>query len=193
MTHASRDSSAARRAASPTRTTTRSSLGWARRIQLNEKTIVRASGGIFHYRVTLNDSTLLGGNPPFQPQVTVSNGSVDNPAGGTFGLGDLPFGINGQDPVFKHPTAYMWGVGIQREIPLGFTVDITYIGRRGNYLQRERNINQLPAGTLQANPGVNIAALRPYKGYDVIRVSENSGSSSTTACRSAPIAVTGTA
>ncbi len=146
--------------------------------QLNEKTIVRASGGIFHNRVTLNDSTLLGGNPPFQPQATVSNGSVDNPGGGgTAGAATLPFGINGQDPVFKHPTSYMWGIGIQREIPLGFTMDITYIGRRGNYLQRERNINQLQAGTLQANPGVNIAALRPFKGYNVIRVSENSGSS----------------
>ena len=143
--------------------------------QLNEKTIVRASGGIFHNRVTLNDSTLLGGNPPFQPQVTVSNGSVDNPSGGTVGSATLPFGINGQDPVFKHPTSYMWGIGIQREIPLGFTLDVTYIGRRGNYLQRERNINQLQAGTLPNS--ANIAALRPYKGYNVIRVSENSGSS----------------
>ena len=132
--------------------------------QLNEKTIVRASGGIFHNRVTLNDSTLLGGNPPFQPQATVSNGSVDNPAGaGTSGAATLPFGINGQDPVFKHPTSYMWGIGIQREIPLGFTMDITYIGRRGNYLQRERNINQLQPGTLPA-PGVNIAALRAVQG-----------------------------
>ena len=32
--------------------------------------------------------------------------------------------------------------------------------------------------TLQANPGVNIAALRPYKGYNVIRLAENSGNSS---------------
>ena len=143
--------------------------------QLNEKTIVRASGGIFHNRVTLNDSTLLGGNPPFQPQATVSNGSVDNPGGGGSGAATLPFGINGQDPVFKHPTSYMWGIGIQREIPLGFTMDITYIGRRGNYLQRERNINQLAAGTLPNS--ANIAALRPFKGYNVIRVSENSGSS----------------
>jgi Carboxypeptidase regulatory-like domain len=144
--------------------------------QLNEKTVLRASGGIFHNRVTLNDSTLLGGNPPFQPQATVSNGLVDNPAGGTAGA-QLPFGINGQDAVFKHPTSYMWGVGIQREIPFGITVDITYLGRRGLYLQRERNINQLQPGTLQANPGVNIAALRPFKGYNVIRLSENAGKS----------------
>jgi hypothetical protein len=145
--------------------------------QLNDKTVLRASGGIFHNRVTLNDSTLLGGHPPFQPQVTISNGVVDNPAGGTVGSADLPFGINGQDPVFKHPTSYMWAFGIQREIPFGFTLDVNYVGRRGLYLQRERNINQLPAGTLYANPDVDIAALRPYTGYGVIRVSENAGNS----------------
>jgi hypothetical protein len=147
--------------------------------QMNEKTVVRASGGVFHNRVTLNDSTLLGGNPPFQPQVTIANGSAENPGGGTIGGGDLPFAINGQDPVFKHPTAYMWSAGIQREIPFGFTVDVSYVGRRGLYLQRERNINQLPLGTLllPENRGVNIAALRPYRGYGAIRVSENSGNS----------------
>ena len=116
--------------------------------QLGEKTVIRASAGGFHNRVTLNDSTLLGGNPPFQPQVTVSNGSADNPGGaGGNAAATLPFGINGQDTVFKHPTAYMWSVGVQRELPFGFIGDITYVGRRGLYLQRERNINQLQPGT----------------------------------------------
>ena len=73
-------------------------------VPLNKKTIARASAGVFHNRVTLNDSTLLGGNPPFQPMVTVSNGSVDNPAGAG-GAADLPFGMQGQDVVFKHPTS----------------------------------------------------------------------------------------
>jgi hypothetical protein len=144
---------------------------------LNDKTILRASSGIFHNRVTLNDSSLLGGNPPFQPMVTVANGSADNPAGGSAAATDLPFGMTGQDPVFKHPTAYMWSAGVQREVPLGFVVDVSYVGRRGLYLQRERNINQLLPGTIQANPGVNVAALRPYKGYGAIRISENSGKS----------------
>jgi hypothetical protein len=71
----------------------------------------------------------------------------------------------------------MWSAGVQREIPFGFIVDLTYVGRRGLYLQRERNINQLQPGTLAANPGVNIAALRPFKGYGVIRLSENAGKS----------------
>jgi hypothetical protein len=144
---------------------------------LNQQTILRASAGVFHNRVLLNDSTLLGGNPPFQPMVTLSNGSVDNPSGGGAGGTDLPFGMQGQDVEFKLPTSYMYSTGIQREVPFGFIVDVTYVGRRGLYQPRERNINQLLPGTLAANPGVNIAALRPYKGYGVIRLSENAAAS----------------
>jgi len=145
---------------------------------LNDKTIVRTSGGVFHNRVGVSDSTLLGGNPPFQPMVTLSNGTVDSPGGGAAGATNLPFAMQAQDLVYKLPTSYMWSTGVQREVPWGFVMDVTYVGRRGLYLVRERNINQLPVpGTVQANPGVNIAALRPYRGYGTIRLSENSGRS----------------
>jgi hypothetical protein len=145
--------------------------------QWNDKTVLRASVGMFHNRVTLNDSTLLGGNVPFQPQATISNGSADNPAGVGVNPGNLPIGATAQDLVFKHPTSYIWSTSVQREVPFGFIVDVSYVGRRGNYLPRERNINQLPLGTIYQNPGVNIAALRPYAGYGVIRLSENAGTS----------------
>lgn len=142
---------------------------------IDDITILRASTGIFHNRVTLNDSSLLGGNPPFQPQVSVSNGSVDNP--GVGGAANLPFAMTAQDTEFRLPTAYSWAIGVQRELPARFVVDVTYVGRLGYYLQRERNINQLQPGTVQANPGVNIAALRPYRGYGAIRLAENAGHS----------------
>ena len=144
---------------------------------LNQKTILRTSAGIFHNRVLLNDSTLLGGNAPLQPMAVVSAGSVDNPGGGSAGGADLPLGVQAQDVEFKHPTSYMWSTGVQREVPFGFIVDLTYVGRRGLYLPRERNINQLLPGTIAANPGVNIAALRPYKGYGLLRLSENAARS----------------
>ena len=141
---------------------------------LNQKTIARVSAGVFHNRVTLNDSLLLGGNPPFQPMVVTSNGSIDNP-GGTTGANDLPFAMQAVDLQFKHPTSYLWSVGVQREVPFGFVVDATYVGRRGLYQQRERNINQL------ATPGVRsaneIKALVPYRGYGVIRMGENAANS----------------
>jgi hypothetical protein len=107
--------------------------------------------------------------------VTLSNGSVDNPSGGGAGGTDLPFGMQAQDVEFKLPTSYMWSTGVQREVPFGFIVDVTYVGRRGLYQPRERNINQARPGT--ATPGVNIAALRPYKGYGVIRMTENAARS----------------
>ena len=47
----------------------------------------------------------------------------------------------------------MWATGVQRDIPFGFVVDVSYVGRKGRYLQREVNINQLLPGTIQANPG----------------------------------------
>jgi hypothetical protein len=56
-------------------------------------------------------------------------------------------------------------------------VEIGYVGRRGLHQQRERNINQLQPGPVQANPGVNVDYLRPYKGYGVIRLTNNEGSS----------------
>jgi hypothetical protein len=143
---------------------------------INDKTIAKVSSGVFHNRVTVSDSMFLGGNPPFQPQVGVSNGSADNP-GGVGGAGSLPFGMTAIDRVFKHPTAYMWSAGVQRQIPLNFLIDVTYVGRRGLYNTRERDINQALPGTIQANPGVNIAALRPFKGYGTIRLSENAAAS----------------
>jgi hypothetical protein len=82
-----------------------------------------------------------------------------------------------QDPEFKHPTAYSWSGSFQRELPWNVVADVTYVGRMGLHLQRERNINQVAPGTVQANPGVNINALRPYKGFGTIRLSENAGRS----------------
>jgi hypothetical protein len=108
----------------------------------------------------------------------VNNGLVDNPGGaGGAGGTDLAFAMQGIDTEFKHPTAYMWSAGVQREVPYGFIVDATYVGRRGLYLQRERNINQLREGELLRNPGVRIEALRPYQGYNTIRLSENAARS----------------
>src|SRR5205814_10614867 len=64
---------------------------------------------------------------------------------------------------------------VQRELPGGTTIEVAYVGRRGIHNQRKRNINQLQAGTIQANPGVNANALRPYLGMGILGLAENSG------------------
>ncbi len=142
---------------------------------LTPKTALRAGIGMFANRTAINRDTALGGNAPFQPQQTVINGSADAPNGATPRL--FPFTLTSQDPVFKIPVAWNWNTTFQREVGWGTTVEIGYVGRRGIHNQRKRNINQLLPGTVQAHPGINVNALRPYLGLGILGLAENSGSS----------------
>jgi hypothetical protein len=140
---------------------------------ITPKTALRAGVGAFANRTAINRDTALGGNAPFQPQTTVINGSADAPGGATPRL--FPFTLTSQDPVLKVPVAWNWNVTFEREIGWGTTVEVGYVGRRGIHNQRKRNINQLQPGTVQANPGVNVNALRPYLGLGILGLAENSG------------------
>ncbi len=143
---------------------------------LNKTTAIRGGIGAFANRTMINRDTALGGNPPFMPQQTVLNGSVDVPAaaGGTF-----PLNTTVQDLVFKIPIAWNWNVAFQRALPWAMNVEVSYVGRDGLHNQRKRNINQLQPGTLQlpANRGVNPNFLRPFRGLGIIGMAENSGRS----------------
>ncbi len=139
----------------------------------NNKTAIRAGMGSFANRTAINRDTALGGNAPFQPQQLVINGLADFPGGAT--SRQFPFTMTIQDPILKIPTAWNWNVTVERELPWSTKAEVGYVGRRGVHNQRKRNINQLFAGTLQRNPGVNANALRPFLGMGIIGISENSG------------------
>ena len=115
---------------------------------LNQKTILRTSAGVFHNRVTAE-------------RLDAARRQSAVPADGC-GVGRQrrqPWrrrirrrricrsdaGAGRRVQASRRPT--MWSAGVQREMPFGFIVDATYVGRRGLYLQRERNINQLQPGT----------------------------------------------
>jgi hypothetical protein len=144
--------------------------------QINDKTVVRSGVGRFVTRLGISDSVFLGGNPPLQPTASTTNGLVDNPAGAGRVTG-FPLTVTTQDPIFKNPEAWTWNATVQRELYTGMTFEVGYVGRKSLHGQRERNINQLQPGTVQANPGVNVDALRPYKGYAVIRSTNNDADS----------------
>jgi hypothetical protein len=142
---------------------------------LNSKTVLRAGGGRFMSRPGVADNIFLGGNAPFQPTVSIANGSADNPGGASSAA--LPQIFQTQDPVFKIPNAWNWSFTVQREIGYSTTVEVGYVGRVGLNLERERELNALRPGTTQANPGVNPNALRPFKGYALIPMNENAARS----------------
>jgi hypothetical protein len=148
-----------------------------------DKTVVRAGAGRFVTRLGVSDSVFLGGNPPLQPTVSTSNGRVDDPSGAGRVTG-FPLSVTTQDPIFKNPEAWTWNFTIQRELWGSTSLEVGYVGRRGLHQQRERNINQLRTGTLQPTvprladgTAINVDYLRPFKGYGVIRSTNNDGSS----------------
>ena len=143
--------------------------------QITPKTVIRSGGGRFFTRLGVSDSIFLGGNPPFQPNASVANGSVDNPGGG--GTRAIPLVVTSQSKNFRNPEAWSWNFTVERELFWKSLVSVAYVGRRGLHLQREADINQPTVEVAAANPGVNINALRPYKGFGSIRQTDNVASS----------------
>ncbi|PYV17938.1 MAG: TonB-dependent receptor, partial [Acidobacteria bacterium] len=152
----------------------------------NDKTVLRAGAGRFITRLGVSDSIFLGvgGNPPFQPNPSVSLGCVDNPKGSSAtctrpdgGTSSVPLVVTTQSLAFKNPEAWGWNVTLERQMPWQSFLSVGYVGRRGLHLQREADINQPTLAVVSANPGVNINALRPYKGFGSIRETDNVASS----------------
>lgn len=144
--------------------------------QLTPKTVIRAGGGRFFTRLGVSDSIFLGGNAPFQPTANVTLGSVDNPGGTSTNL--LPLTATTFPRDFKNPESWAWNATVERELPWKVVVTAAYVARRGLHLQRELNINQPTIATVLAAPsGTNLDSLRPYKGYNSIRMSNDSGRS----------------
>ncbi len=141
------------------------------------KDVMRAGFGGFIARPGVYDSVFLGGNPPWQPMVSVTNGIADNPgAGPRVGFPQFFMTI---DPVYRIPRSYNWNFSYQRQLTGDTTLEVGYIGTTGLYLARERDLNQLPTGTTfrPENAGANVNFLRPYKGFANIPMLEHSGRS----------------
>jgi hypothetical protein len=69
------------------------------------------------------------------------------------------------------PSIYSWYVGVQRQLPAKFSLDVSYSGNHAVHLMDQRQLNALPAGTYLSNPNllqsVNYFsnALLPYLGW----------------------------
>ena len=142
---------------------------------LSDTWTIRSGIGRFLNRPQINTSAAYGFNPPLSEMATVINGNVDAPAGAarrTFPLVMAMF-----SPDYANASSWAWNVTTDRQMPLQHTVQLSYVGRSASNLERARNINQLQPGTIQANPGVNANALRPYKGFGNITLYETTGKS----------------
>ncbi|MBW8748641.1 MAG: TonB-dependent receptor [Acidobacteria bacterium] len=144
--------------------------------QVEPGTVIRGGGGRYMQRLGISDTVHVGGNAPFQPASTVSQGGVDNPGGAAGSVTPLAFTSHAYN--YPSPEAWAWNLTVEHEFTNIATFTLSYVGRRGYHLEQLANINALQPGTIQANPTVKAPdALRPYKGFSTIIEAQNNGGS----------------
>jgi hypothetical protein len=148
--------------------------------EISPGTVIRAGAGRYVQRLGISDSVHVGGNAPFQPASSVTNGSVDAP-GGT-GLNQLPLAVTSHAFEYPNPEAWGWNVTAEHEFPKIAVFTMSYVGRRGYHLEQLANINQLQTGTLAPGSAnlanrVNADSLRPFKGFSTLIEAQNKGGS----------------
>lgn len=160
------------------------------------RTVLRAHGGVYHSTRTGGGTTggNLVSNPPFQRNVTIDFGTIDNLVNLVGTALGRPTGLNAVEVRTKTPTIYNFSLGVQQDIGLGTIIEISYVGSLARHLGELRNINTVPDGArfLDLNPqnrnpfsapsatatgALPDEFLRPYQGYGDINVVMGSGAS----------------
>ena len=136
---------------------------------------LRGGFAIFNERLRQNNFSFgAGGQWPNLTSQSLVNGNVASiSTAGLLGASApiAPPGMTIWPTDNTMPTIYAWHVGVQRELPGRFTMDLSYSGNHAIHLMDQRQLNALPAGTFVTNPNllqsVNFFsnALMPYLGW----------------------------
>jgi hypothetical protein len=142
---------------------------------INERTVLRAGGGVYFDKPEGNVIFSQVNLPPFVPSVNVENGNLGNPLAGRAAAESVLGTVNAIDPNMKIPRQINFSVSLQRELAWGHFAEAAYVGNRGHNQLWMPEINQASFDALVANAALpsaqraNTNYLRPYKGYSSIR------------------------
>jgi hypothetical protein len=152
----------------------RFSVAWVPRN--NGKSTIRGGFGTFHTRDQGNMFFSQVTLPPFNKLVSYDYGNLSNPSGGAASAAAPMGGITAIDPRLLNGAVYNFNLGVQRELPQGFFLDVSYAGSVGHHLSRKPDINYPSFALISANYALPSAqrlatnAMRPYPGYSSIRM-----------------------
>ncbi len=149
----------------------------------NGRTSIRTGYGIYHEQVLAGfDEQIIGVNPPYQQNATVTNTRLDNP-----GAGPNPVGVSirGVDTNWHTPYTQQWSLDVQHQFTSKMVGSVGYYGSKGTHLVGVVEINELspnqalnsrcaPGASTTATAGVTLVPCQPAS-YAF------SGTSSTTA------------
>ncbi len=153
--------------------------GFAYRV--DEKTVVRGGGGVFHAPALDNIATSSGGFAAVTtslatlpngvtPQFNLSNPfpqGLLQPTGNSLGLNTLlGQSITGPPRTEKISYSEQWSLDVQRQLPGNFVLTLGYAGNNGINLYTPINYNQLPAADLAL--GSKLLTLVPNPFYGII-------------------------
>jgi hypothetical protein len=119
------------------------------------KTALRAGFGRFFLRERLSGGLSFPNNPPFgrvQSGVRKLDTNAE-PCGGCFGISSgAP--TSGRDPNAVIPNTWQWNVSLQQELLRNTTIELSYVGSKGNDQLLFYDVNQVADGDVNRN-GVN--------------------------------------
>jgi hypothetical protein len=124
------------------------------------KTSVRTGYGIYHEQVLSGWLLqMIGQNPPYQENFTITNTRLDNPgAGATTPPSAAASTIRGMDPDWHTPYTQHWSLDVQHQFASNTKASIGYYGSKGTHLIGVVEINELRPGqatSSQCAPGAN--------------------------------------
>jgi hypothetical protein len=141
-------------------------LGFA--YSLNPGTVLRGGYGIFFGQLglTMRNFNQTGFSQTTNLVPTLDNGvtfiatlanpfpgGIQAPVGAAAGIStNLGLGISFQNTKLRTPYNQRWSLGLQRVLPAGVLVDVTYVGSRGIAIETGTSLNYTPAQYLSTSP-----------------------------------------
>ncbi|MBI3684736.1 MAG: TonB-dependent receptor [Acidobacteria bacterium] len=151
--------------------------------QLTPKTVIRGATGIFYGGWGYLAIALLGpANLPFfvnigfpsastaaSSQIVLASGFAAGTLDPNNARNPSAIGVLGNSPF---PVVYQWNFGVQRELPAGSVLSVSYVGSASAYLPGVLDINDPPPGAGAVNPR------RPFPNFGAVTLNSSFAHSS---------------
>jgi hypothetical protein len=139
----------------------------------DNRTAIRGGIGLFYDKPEGNIIFSQLNIPPFIQSSTFQSGNLSNPSGGAAGAASL-LSVTAINPQLKVARTTNYSLGVQREMPWGVLLELSYVGNQQRHILRQPDINLPTFAQIQANAALPaplpLNRLRPYQGYTSIRM-----------------------